>query len=427
MNTVPVPSLLYLVAGALVLVLEGLGARVGERKQMRRGHIAAVVVAAALVAVVATAVLEPWSLWTVGALSLSLVGFAACEPNVLGERAALGLGLAAVCALFGQGPALSAIEALVCVGGAAVVLGTLAIRPDGDDPDAAVEAGTRVLFVGGAVVAALGVGCLVPSTTLGRACVLIGLGLCVGIPPVHGPRVDLGQGAPPGVASLAALPLVTLAPLLAERVVQADPIVGVVVCALSGLGLPLVALAQLSMRRLFAVLATMQGMLPVAAALVGADVERAAAVAACAVVGLACGVAAVPSLTKPLSSWEDTSGVGRLMPWRAGLVVCAAAGACGLPPTMGYAWRRSLIATADSVLTTTADHAHAVSLAWLPFFLVASAALAALPIVRLSIFLFAKTPRAGVDTSPRTPAFLVVGVVVAVSLTVSGLSLLSGS
>lgn len=422
MTTLPVPSLVYLLAGALALVLEGLGAGVGERKQMRRGHIAAVVVAAAVVAVVVTALVEPWSLWTVGALSLSLVGFAACEPLLLGERAALGLGLAAVCALFGLGPAVSPLEGLVCVAGAAVVLGTLAIRPDGQDPDAAVEAGTRVLFVGGAVVAALGVGCLLPTSVLGRACVLVGLGLCIGVPPLHGPRVDLGQGAPPGVASLAALPLIALSPLLAERVVQADPVVALVVCGLSGLGLPLVALAQLSMRRLFAVLAAMQGMLPVAAAVVRADVEVAAAVAAMAVTGLSCGVAAVPSLTKPLSSWEDTSGVGRLMPWRAGLVVFAAAGACGLPPTMGYAWRHSLVGAAEALGSTST---HATTAAWLPIFLVASAALAALPIVRLSIFLFAKTPRAGVDTSSRTPAFLVVGVIVALSITLSSLSLVS--
>ncbi len=422
MTTVPVPSLLYLAAGAVALVLEGLGARVGERKQMRRSHLGAVVVAAAVAAVIATAMLEPWSLWTVGAISLSLVGFAACEPALLGERAALALGLAALTALFGLGAGLTPLEALVCVAGATVVLGALAIRPDGDDPDAAVEAGTRVLFIGGAVVAAVGVGCLLPASLLGRSCMLVGLGLCVGLPPLHGPRVDLGQGAPPGIAALAAMPLVALGPMLAGLVAQADPVVGLVVCALGGLGLPLVALAQLSMRRLFAVLAAMQAILPTAAAVVGADVEVAAAVAAMAVTGLACGVAAVPSLTKPLSSWEDTSGVGRLMPWRAGLVVFAAAGACGLPPTLGYALRRSLVAAAEALGSTST---HATTVAWLPIFLVASAALAALPIVRLSIFLFAKTPRAGVDISSRTPAFLVVGVIVALSITLSSLSLVS--
>jgi hypothetical protein len=419
MTGLPLPTLLFLLAGGLALVLEGIGARAGERKQMGRAHIAAVVVVAAVLAVAVVAAVEPWALWTTGALAVALVAFAACEPDLLGERAALALGLAALCALFGLGPTPTPVECLVCLVGAALVLGTLAIRPDAADADPAIDAGTRALFMGGAIVALLGVACLVPGTPLGAACLLVGLGVGVGVPPLHGPRVDLGQGAPPGVAALAAMPLVAVGPVVAARVAEAAPVVALVVCALGGVGLPLVALAQVSLRRLLAVLAAMQGVLPVAAALVGADVDVAACVGAFAAVGLAVSTWALPSFSRPLSSWEDTSGVGRLMPWRAGLVVFAAAFACGLPPTMGFGLRRALAVAADTLVTTTPGHTHAVTLAWLPVLLLFGGALAALPVVRLALFLFAKTPRAGAETTARTPAFLVVGGIVALAVMVA--------
>jgi hypothetical protein len=419
MTDLPLPTLVFLLAGALALVLEGIGARSGERKQMGRAHIAAVVVVAAVVAIAIVAAVEPWSLWTTGALGLALIAFSACEPDLLGERAALALGLAALCALFALGASPTPLESLVCLVGAALVTGALAIRPEDPDPDPAIEAGTRALFVGAALVALIGVACIVPGTGLGRVGLLVGLGIGLGVPPLHGPRVDLAQGAPPGVAALGAMPLIALGPGLAGLVVQAPPTVALVVCVVGGVGLPLVALAQVSMRRLLAVLAAMQGVLPVAAALVGADVDVAACVGGIAVVGLAVSTHALPSLTRPLASWEDTSGAGRLMPWRAGLVVFAAAFACGLPPTMGFALRRSLAAAADAALTTTPHQPHAVTLAWLPLLLLFGGALAALPVVRLALFLFAKTPRAGADTSPRTPAFLVVGGIVAIAVVVA--------
>jgi hypothetical protein len=421
MTGLPLPTLVFMLAAGLVLGLEGTGARAGERKQMGRAHIAAVVVAAAVVAVAVAAVVEPWTLWTVAALGVALVTFAACEPGLLGERAALALGLTALCALFGTGASPTPLESLVCLVGAALALGTLAIRPEDVDADPAIEAGTRALFMGGAIVGLVGVACLVPDTALGGVCLLVGLALGVGLPPLHGPRVDLGQGAPPGVAALAALPLVAIGPALARLVAQATPTVGLVVCVLGGVGLPLVALAQVSMRRLLAVLATMQVTLPVAAALVGADVEVAAAVGAFAVAGLAGGAWALPSLSRPLASWEDNSGVGRLMPWRAGLVVFAAAFACGLPPTMGFGLRRALAVAAHDLLTGTPTHPHAATLAWLPLLLLFGGALAALPVVRLALFLFGKTPRTGADTSPRTPAFLVVGSIVGLAVVLGAL------
>jgi hypothetical protein len=419
MTDLPLPTLIFLMAGVLSLVLEGIGARPGERKQMGRAHIAAVVVVAAIVATGIVAVVEPWSLWTTGALAVALIAFAACEPALLGERAALALGLAGLCALFALGPSPAPLEALVCLVGAALVLGALSVRPDDRDADPAIEAGTRALFIGAAIFALVGFGCLVPGTGPGRACLLVGLGLGVGLPPLHGPRVDLAQGAPPGVAALAAMPLVALGPGLAGLVVAAPPMVGLTVCVVGGVGLPLVALAQVSMRRLLAVLSVMQGVLPIAAGLVGADVDVAASVGAIAVVGLAVSARALPSLTGPLASWEDTSGVGRLMPWRAGLVVFAAAFACGLPPTMGFSLRRALAVAANTLVTATPTHPHGTTLAWLPFLLLFGGALAALPIVRLSLFLFAKTPRAGTDTSPRMPAFLVVGSIVALAVVVA--------
>jgi len=421
MTDLPLPTPVFLLAGALVLVLEGIGARSGERKQMGRAHIAAVVVVAAVVAIAIVAAVEPWSLWTTGALGLALIAFAACEPELLGERAALALGLAALCALFALGSTPGPLEALVCLVGAALVLGALTVRPDDPDADSAIEAGTRALFIGAAIVALVGVSCLVPGTGLGRACLLVGLGLGVGVPPLHGPRVDLAQGSPPGVAALAAMPLVALGPALAALVVQAPPLVGLMVCVVGGVGLPLVALAQVSLRRLLAVLSAMQGLLPIAAGLVGADVDVAACVGAIAVVGLAVSARALPSLTRPLASWEDTSGAGRLMPWRAGLVVFAAAFACGLPPTMGFGLRRAIAVAADALVTSTPGHLHATTLAWLPLLLLFGGALAALPVVRLALFLFAKSPRAGADTSPRTPAFLVVGSIVALAVVVGAL------
>lgn len=415
MSGVPIPTLVLLAAATLALLLEGIGARPGERKRIGRHHLSAVVVVAAVVCVIAAALVEPWSLWPTVGIATALITWAACEDQPLGEQAALALGLGALTALFAIGPTPTPLEIMVCVVGSTVVLGALATRQDGPDSDAAVEASTRQLFSGACAAVLVGVGAMVPGTDIGVASLLAGLALAVGLAPLHGTRVDVAQGAPAGVFALGALPLVALGPVLARVVVAAPPVVSLVVCAVGCVGLPLVALAQVSMRRLLAVLGAMQPTLVVAAAVVGADVEVAAGLGGVAVAGLAAASWALPSLSRPLASWEDTSGAGRLMPWRAGLVIFVAAFACGLPPTAGFALRRSLAVAAGTLPSSSPDGTLA---SYLPLLLVGGGAIAALPVVRLALFLFAKTPRVGTPAPARTPAFLVLGAIVAFAVVV---------
>jgi NADH:ubiquinone oxidoreductase subunit 2 (subunit N) len=406
----------YLVGALVLLSLEAIGTRPGERKLMGRHHIAVGVSATGVVAAVAMAfVASADDVTRAVAAAVVLFTFAACEGQRLhGERGALALALAAVCAIAGGtdgGPALH----LATFGTAAIALGALSARPD---EDATVEAGAKVLFAGAAAVIAVGVAIAAPNTALGAMCALTGLALMVGLAPLHGPRVDLLHGAPPSVAALAALPLLALGGSLAKAVVAAPPVVALVMVALSGLLLPLVALAQVSVRRLFAVLAASQAMLPVAALSAGLDPTPATAVAALSVTGLAAAVAAMPVTAKPASSWEDVSGVGRQMPWRAGLMLFAAAFSCGLPPTAGFGLRRAIVEAASQAPTGQLLQGHTLT-TWLGIILFLGGALSALPLIRLALFFFGKMPRRNEVPPTSLAPMLALGAIVAVAVATS--------
>jgi NADH-quinone oxidoreductase subunit N len=187
--------------------------------------------------------------------------------------------------------------------------------------------------------------------------------------------------------------------------------------------LPLVALAQTSIRRVLAVLLVAQASLPLAASLAaslatslatsvdapGAGASPASSLTTAALftaglgaAGLAIAVAALPALQGPEVTWEDVSGEGRRHPWRAGLLVLAAAQACGLPPATGFVVRFELAQRL------------AAQAPWVAGGLLVGAGLAAVPVVRLALFLFARAPR----RAPPQPASVgpVVGLAVVVVL-----------
>jgi NADH:ubiquinone oxidoreductase subunit 2 (subunit N) len=421
---------LTLQAGAgLCLLLESTGAGVGERKRVPRLHHGVVVVAAA---VVAFALAPSWALATT---ALSLLLFALTSGvTLLGERAALALllsaGVAALAAWTTSSPtspattSSTALLAFVALW-STVTTGLCARAGD----DASAEAATKAA-VSGAVatlLCAAGVvaeGLFAPG--VGRALLACGFALALGAPPLQGPRVDVAHGAPvPAIVLSAPLALWVLGPALGAALsagvgaaggAAGGPDGGPWRLAVDGVlvlglfALPLVALAQTSVRRVLAVLIVAQGALPLAASLAGSSssssssstVTAAAFTAALGAAGLATSVAALPALLGPAVSWEDAAGQGRLYPWRAGLLVLAAAQACGLPPAAGFVVRARLA------------EALSASEPWVAAGLLVGAGLSAVPVVRLALFLFAKHPRRAPPPPPARGA--VFGLVVVVAL-----------
>jgi formate hydrogenlyase subunit 3/multisubunit Na+/H+ antiporter MnhD subunit len=399
-TAMPAPAALLLLAAAgLTLLLEVTGAGPGERKRVPRLHHAVVVAAAGLSAFA----LAPT--WAHAATALALGLFALVSgTSLLGERAALALLLSAgVVALPSPSPP-SALLAFLALW-AAVTAGLCARTDD----DAAAEAATKTAVIGVVSTLLLGTGLVVQAagaSEVGQAVVVTALALGLGAPPLQGLRVDVAHGAPVAAVVLAApLSLWVLGPALGAALVEGPARWRPALDAMLGLALfalPLVALAQTSVRRVLAVLIAAQAALPLAAALSGTGSTAATFTAALGAAGLATSVAALPALVRPDVTWEDAAGQGRLYPWRAGLLVLAAAQACGLPPAAGFVVRARL---AES-LTATAP--------WVAAGLVVGAGLSAVPVVRLALFLFAKEPRRAPPPPPARGA--VVGLVVVVAL-----------
>jgi NADH:ubiquinone oxidoreductase subunit 2 (subunit N) len=401
------PVLALLAAAGLCLLLETTGAGVGERKRVQRLHHVVVVIAAG---VIAFALAPSWALATT---ALALVLFAVTSgATLLGERAALALLLGAGAAAFSssgeRAPSPSALLAFVALWSAATT-GLCARAGD----DAAAESATKTAVTGAVATLLCGAGVVVEALAapgVGQGLFVTGVALVLGAPPLQGPRVDVAQGAPvPAVVLSAPLSLWVFGPALGTSLLRAagegggvwrQALDGVLVLGL--FVLPLVALAQTSVRRVLAVLIVAQGALPLAAALAGSSMTEAAFTAALGAAGLATSVAALPALLGPAVSWEDAAGQGRLYPWRAGLLVLAAAQACGLPPAVGFVLRARLA----EVL--------APSQPWVAAGLLVGAGLSALPVVRLALFLFAKEPRRAPPPPPARGA--VFGLVVVVAL-----------
>jgi NADH:ubiquinone oxidoreductase subunit 2 (subunit N) len=419
------PSVIVLlVAAGVCLLLETTGAGVGQRKRVSRLHHGVVVTGAG---VVAFSLSPSWALATT---ALALVLFALTSGvTLLGERAALALLLAAGTAALTSSPSLtssfssaapSTTTLLAFVALWATVTTGLSARA-GDD--AAAEAATKAAVTGAVATLLCAAGVVaegLSAPAVGRALVVVGVALVLGAPPLQGPRVDVAHGAPVSAVVLSApLALWVFGPalggLLSTTSVGGDG--GVWRFALDGVlvlglfALPLVALAQTSVRRVLAVLVVGQGALPLAASLAGTlagtsstptTFTAAAFTAALGAAGLATSVAALPALLGPAVSWEDAAGQGRLHPWRAGLLVLAAAQACGLPPAAGFVVRARL---AEALSPTEP---------WVAAGLLVGAGLSAVPVVRLALFLFAKQPRRSPPPPPARGA--VFGLVVVVAL-----------
>lgn len=390
-----------LLAALVALGLEATGAPPGGRKRVGRAPLAVVVIAAALVA----AVVDGTAAGVGVAVSLAVFAFAE-GIGLLGERAALGLLLGAGTLKLGVGAPLPSLIGWTALW--AVVTAALSMRAG---RDAEAEAAAKAGLLGLLAVLLGGLGVVVGGSA-GAACGLGAVGLILGLMPLQGVRVDLAQGAPPSsVALTAPLALVALGPALPPLIADVSPVAVDVAIALGLFVVPLVALAQTSLRRLLGVLLVGQAVLPLVAARAAASAPSmepatttATLAAALGAVALAAGVQALPELAGSTATWEDASGQGRRHPWRAGLLVFAAAQACGLPPALGYVVRSELAAG-------LARHQP-----WMAAGLLVGAALAALPVVRLALFLFAKEPRPA-PTLPRpVGAVIALAAIVAVGI-----------
>ena len=399
-----------LLAAVVLLGLEASGAGQGGRKQVSRVPQGVVVVVAALV--VALLSPGPVSLTVAGAL----IAFALIEGSaLLGERGALAALLAAGTLQLQASPSPAAVLAWTALW--SVVTAGLSMRVTrgsaattaphaGAQAEAATKAvvlGMMALMVGGLGIVVAGMG----SVAGAHACGFVSVALMMGIPPLQGMRVDVFQGATPAAMALSApLALVALGPALSGLVapLQAHAAFAFdVVIAVGLLGLPLVALAQVSLRRLLGVLAVQQGTLPLVAAHLGVDPTAAALAGALGALALAMGVASLPVLSSPPTTWEDASGWGRRHPWRCGLLIFAAAQACGLPPTFGFALRQALAQAAPP---------------WLSAALMSGIALSSLPVVRLALFLFGKQLRHVPAEKPGMETVLGLGLVVGVAFVI---------
>ncbi len=395
--------MMVLLLGALLaLGLETAGTSPGGRKRVGRTPNVVVVVVAAIVAVIVDAGATPAASLAV-AVALSV--FALAEgKDLLGERAALALVLGA--GTLKLQTTTSPLALLGYLALWAVVTAGLSMRSgNGLISGAEAEAAAKAALLGIISLLIGGLGVVVGGGA-GDVCWLVALGLVLGLTPLQGIRVDVAQGAPPAAVALSApLALVALGPVLPRYVDAASAGVEIAV-ALGLFAVPLVALAQTSLRRLLAVLLVGQAVLPLVAACAGSASTEATLAAALGAVGLAVGVQALPALATSSATWEDASGQGRKHPWRAGLLVFAAAQACGLPPTSGFAVRETLAG------------ALAASQPWMAVGLLAGAALSALPVVRLALFLFAKEPRPSPPPPPGIGAVLALGAVVFVGVTI---------
>jgi NADH:ubiquinone oxidoreductase subunit 2 (subunit N) len=405
-TSLPVAAALFVAAAFLCLLLETTGVRTGERKQIGRTHNVVVVI---VVSLAAWASLPSWGHFV---LALSLVLFALVSgASLLGATAALALFVSAGAAILeGTSTAVGSPAFLGFVALWTAAASGLCARAR---EDAAAEAATKAAVLGMVVLWLLGAGAVSDAAgaqRVGEALWITGLALVLGIAPVQGLRVDIAHGAPvAAVVFITPVGLWVFARPLADRLVAGgvlwrDAWEGAIALAL--FALPLVALAQTAVRRVIAVVLVSQGGLPLAAALAGEATTAASFTAALAALGLTTSLAAVPVLARPEATWEDISGYGRRHPWRAGLFVLAAAQACGLPPAAGFVVRARL---AESLAPTVP---------WVSAGLMVGAGLAAIPVVRLALFLFAKEARQRSQPSLTSPSSTgaVVGLIVVVAL-----------
>lgn len=412
------PSLPLLVAAVVCLILEAAGAPPGARKQGERRHLA-------------------WLVALAGAISLGLAVDQGpfWQPTAM---VALSLGLAAI----SVGAFVGEIGTLLCLSAVGFQVAGLADSPiqlwsglllglvaglgvaghhEARAEEARAEAATKWLLAGGTALILGGLGAAIalgagqptlmsladdPSLTALVAILLWALALAVlaGIAPLHALVVDFTSGAPLAAAVVVPSSIVVAGHAFATVVPAALGDAFWAAAVLCLIGLPLAALDQVQVSRVLGYLAVSQTGL-VAAAVVAGSTERILQAAGAAAVGSIALLAARRALPRldAMATWEDASGLGRQQPVRAGLLIFAAAAAAGLPATVGFTVRMDLART----LAQTGSPLLAVAV-------LAGAALAAAPLVRLALFLFAKEPRTAPE--PRAwSAAIALAIAVAVS------------
>ncbi len=185
--------------------------------------------------------------------------------------------------------------------------------------------------------------------------------------------------------------------------------------ALTLVAAPLAALAQVRVGRLVAYLAATQGgLICVALATAPAD----AVLTATVISALTCATALLGvtlATQHPAATWEDWAGYGRHRPVVAAVFLYALASCAGLPATPGFVVR---VLTARAAFFAGAP---AVGL-----LCIVGSTLAAAPVVRLALFLFAKerAHNARSSTPPALAFFAMAGVLVVLTVWPEGLAFL---
>lgn len=428
-----------LVGGALFcLLLEAVGAPPGSRKRLERVHLAWLVGGTCLGAGFAAR-----GAWQQGALdATSLVGVLTLLALVAVTHVAAGRflrsideergELSAAYLLFGAGMcavASSTHSLVVCAGLVlAGVAGAFLSAPDRDGPHGIEAAARLVVSVG--VLLTLGVlaatfaalasgsvdltalaGATSPAARTGEALVLVLVAVLAGSAPLHQRFIDITHGAASSATGLLAAGGLVGGGALAVRLVDVAPATRLqealsLLALVSLVGLPLAALAQVRVGRLVGYLAAAQVGAPLAA-LASSDAGHGQGEAMAAiVVGAGAAGAALLGVTlatrHPAATWEDWSGFGRNRPVVAALFLYALANCAGIPGTAGFLTRLSAARIAFS---------HGDDLLGLAC--VGGIAFAAAPVVRLALFLFAKTATSSRQSDAGTLALGFVSLVAA--------------
>lgn len=439
-SVVLIPFVLFLLGGVLCLLLEAAGTPIGASKRGPRSHLALTgvfcfVSAAIQLVVSARSVPLGQELWG-GALrldALAIFGAALCtcvgvQTLVAGvqtmrrleeERGEVyALHLLTVAAFFSLVFAADLLVVAAAGLWARIGMGALAAleRRTPQSAEATVKLivsdgffltllcfGAALIYGASGTTSFSGIGLAIQNNPqqgwAGLAMVVVPILGWLPAVPVHGVRVDANHGATSFVGGLgAASGALAGAVLLMRLAVDVGPVVGEVWAAplesivwLTWLVPALVALDQRRVSRMVAHLSVVQmGGALLLARLVGVAPELIANpalrywLAATAVTT----AAALPALTffagriAEEDTWENWSGAGRAHPVITSAFLWLLAGMAGLPGTPGFAVRLDIA----QLSFANGFDAMGVGIILTPVF-------AAVPVMRLAIFLFAKTPK----------------------------------
>jgi NADH:ubiquinone oxidoreductase subunit 2 (subunit N) len=411
------PSFALLCGAVVALVLEVVGTPPGARKQLTRVHLPWLVggwcvagLAGAWLALDAHAI-DRISAVAIAALLVllaithqSALAFLRSIDEERGE-------LSAAYLLFGAGVCASVSSTDLLVVGAGVALagvaGAFLAAPDREGPHG-IEAAARLIFALGLFLALLitaaAFSALASGTTdlsalnaartqtgrVAEVLVIVLIASLAGAVPLQQRFVDVAHGSASSATGLLSASGLLVGGVLALRLVAADPSARLhdalaALALLSLVGAPLAALSQVRVGRLVAYLAATQVGVPLAALAGSSPTDGHGVPTVAVVVGAVAACTALLGVTlatrHPAATWEDWSGFGRARPVVAAMFIYALATCAGMPGTAGFLVRlsaaRIAFARGDELLGVLC---------------VLTVALAAAPVVRLALFLFAKAP-----------------------------------